>query len=152
MIRRSILLGLLGAVCSKAVLSAAEEGSGAAGAPIGPGGGVLPADAAQKAAAAGEITLIDIRTPQEWAATGSPEGATRLNLQSQEFGDTLLGILNDPTAKPVALICASGNRTGNVMTQLRRMGLDKRVYDVSEGMMGSAAGPGWLKRGLPTER
>jgi len=27
-----------------------------------------------------------------------------------------------------------------------------QVYNVKEGMVGSAAGPGWLKRGLPVER
>jgi rhodanese-related sulfurtransferase len=26
-----------------------------------------------------------------------------------------------------------------------------RVYNVKEGMAGSAAGPGWVKRGLPLE-
>jgi len=27
-----------------------------------------------------------------------------------------------------------------------------QVYNVKEGMVGSTAGPGWLKRGLPVER
>ena len=26
-----------------------------------------------------------------------------------------------------------------------------RVYNVKEGMVGSGAGPGWIKRGLPVE-
>jgi hypothetical protein len=27
-----------------------------------------------------------------------------------------------------------------------------RILDVPEGMVGSAAGPGWIARGLPVER
>jgi rhodanese-related sulfurtransferase len=34
---------------------------------------------------------------------------------------------------------------------LQEMGFS-RVYNVKEGMAGSGAGPGWVRRGLPVER
>ena len=43
-------------------------------------GDVLTAPQAHAAATAGDITLIDIRRPDEWAKTGSGEGAHRVDL------------------------------------------------------------------------
>lgn len=114
-------------------------------------GAVLAADLAQSWASAGAVTLIDIRTPQEWAQTGRPAGAMPLALQDPAFGETLLDLIQNAETPAVALICATGGRTGHVSAQLRQMGLSG-FYDVSEGMMGSEAGPGWLARGLPVER
>lgn len=34
---------------------------------------------------------------------------------------------------------------------LREAGFTQ-VYNIKEGMAGSAAGPGWIKRGLPVQR
>ena len=51
---------------------------------------------------------------------------------------------------PIALICRTGNRTTQVQRYLQSQGFTN-VYNVKEGMAGSGAGPGWLKRGLPVE-
>ncbi len=51
---------------------------------------------------------------------------------------------------PVILICRTGNRTSHAQKFLQAQGFT-RVYNVKEGMAGSAAGPGWLKRALPVE-
>ncbi len=46
------------------------------------------------------------------------------------------------------LICATGGRSGRVMRSLRQAGYSG-FLDVSEGMLGSAAGPGWIAGGYP---
>jgi len=52
---------------------------------------------------------------------------------------------------PIALICRTGNRTTQAQKHLQSLGFTQ-VYNVKEGMAGSIAGPGWLKRDLPLDR
>lgn len=113
-------------------------------------------DAPQAAAAvsAGKVTLIDIRTPAEWKETGVAKGARRVNMLHPQgakgFADQLLSEVNGDRNAPIALICRTGNRTSQVQRYLQSVGFTQ-VYNISEGMAGSAAGPGWIKRGLPVE-
>jgi rhodanese-related sulfurtransferase len=112
-------------------------------------GPTLDAETAFKRAQSGEITLVDIRQPQEWAETGSPQGAHRLDLLSPDFLDRLSELAKGDPARPIALICASGGRSARTAQALTEAGFTN-VLDVSEGMLGSSAGPGWIARGLPT--
>jgi rhodanese-related sulfurtransferase len=111
-------------------------------------GGVLSAPEAQKQAQAGKILLLDIRTPEEWAKTGSGVGAKRLDMRRDDFVAALDTLLGGDRSKPVALICAKGVRSSRLSRALREGGYSN-IIDVPEGMMGSYAGPGWLARGLP---
>lgn len=111
-------------------------------------GPTLDAETAFQRATAGELLLIDIRQPDEWAETGSPRGAQRLDLRSPDFIDQLTALANGDTSRPIALICARGGRSARTAKALTDAGFTD-VLDVSEGMLGSAAGPGWLARGLP---
>ncbi|MDP3515498.1 MAG: rhodanese-like domain-containing protein [Sulfuritalea sp.] len=114
----------------------------------------LAAPDAAAAVAAGKITLIDIRTPPEWKETGIAKGARRVNMLHPQgaagFVEQLLGEVKGDRNTPIALICRTGNRTTQVQRYLQSVGFTQ-VYNVKEGMAGSAAGPGWLKRGLPVE-
>lgn len=112
---------------------------------------VLSATEAFAKAATGKITLIDIRTPEEWAKTGSGAGAKRLDMRRDDFVSALNKILGGDTSKPVALICARGVRSSRLSRALREAGYTN-IIDVPEGMLGSYAGPGWLERGLPISR
>lgn len=103
---------------------------------------------AHEQAVAGDITLIDIRRPDEWDRTGSGAGAQRLDMRRKDFVDALLEITNGKTDEPVALICARGVRSARLSNQLEQAGFT-HIIDVPEGMLGSGAGPGWIKRGLP---
>ena len=107
---------------------------------------------AAAAVAGGKITLIDIRTPPEWKETGVAKGARRVNMLHPQgaagFVEQLLGEIKGDRNTPIALICRTGNRTTQVQRYLQSVGFTQ-VYNVKEGMAGSAAGPGWLKRGLP---
>lgn len=99
--------------------------------------------------AAGEIILLDIRSPSEWRETGVAEGAWPITMHSRQFGEQLSRIVSGFPDKTIGLICAVGGRSGYVWELLNSRGL-KNFVDIPEGMMGSEAGPGWLKTGLPT--
>ena len=110
----------------------------------------LGAPEAQALAANGSLLLIDIRTPGEWMKSGLPEGAKGLTVRGPEFVDQLLELMGGDKTKPVALICATGNRTSQVQQYLQANGFTQ-IADVNEGMMGNpTSGPGWILRGLPT--
>ena len=112
----------------------------------------LTAPEALTAAQAGKVLLIDIRTPAEWRETGTAPGAGRVDfyrgpqvltqyLEQQTKGDK---------NAPIALICRTGNRTAQAQRYLQSLGYTQ-VWNVKDGMKGSTAGPGWLKRGLPVD-
>ena len=105
---------------------------------------------AYAAAIEGRITLIDIRRPDEWAATGIAQGAIPLDMRDPEFAQKLLALVPDPNAR-IALICARGVRSRHLAGQLTEAGFTN-IIDVPEGMLGSGAGPGWLAAGLPVTK
>lgn len=113
------------------------------------GEGVLSTPAAHRAAVAGDVILIDIRRPDEWQHTGVGQGAMPLDMRRKDFTDVLLERTKGRTDTPVALICARGVRSRAMTARLQRAGFTN-IIDVPEGMLGSGAGPGWLKRDLPT--
>ncbi|WP_337906599.1 rhodanese-like domain-containing protein [Pelovirga terrestris] len=114
----------------------------------------LTAPEAQRLVAAGDVTLIDIRTPEEWRQTGVPRNAKLVNMVHpggvDGFVSEILDQVDGDADAPIALICRTGNRTTQVQRLLVARGFGQ-VYNISEGMVGSSAGPGWLKRGLPIE-
>ena len=114
----------------------------------------MSAPDAAAAVAAGKITLIDIRTPPEWKETGIAKGSKLVNMLHPQgapgFTHALLEQVKGDRNAPIALICRTGNRTTQVQRYLQNQGFTQ-VYNVKEGMAGSGAGPGWIKRGLPVE-
>jgi rhodanese-related sulfurtransferase len=109
---------------------------------------ILSATEAQTMLEKDELVLLDIRSPQEWAETGLAEGAWPVTMHEPDFGTRLQTILQEVGSERVALICATGGRTGHVTSILRQNGIEG-VIDVSEGMMGNPRGPGWIARGMP---
>ncbi|MBD3662307.1 rhodanese-like domain-containing protein [Sulfitobacter aestuariivivens] len=112
------------------------------------GDAALTAPQAHAAALSGEITLIDIRRPDEWASTGVPEGGVALDMRRKDFVEALAAEVAGRLDAPIALICARGVRSNRLATRMTQAGFT-RILDVPEGMLGSGAGPGWVKRGLP---
>ncbi len=96
----------------------------------------------------GDVLLIDIRRPDEWEATGSGEGAHRLDMRINDFVTALGRLADGRKDAPIALICARGVRSARLSNRLKEAGFT-RIIDVPEGMFGSSAGPGWLVRELP---
>lgn len=109
---------------------------------------ILSAPDAEAQMESGDLVLLDIRTPQEWAETGVAKGAWPVSMHDPSFGTTLQTILGHVSPDRIALICATGGRTAYVTNVLQQNGING-VADVSEGMMGNGRAPGWIARGLP---
>ena len=110
----------------------------------------LAAPEAYRRVQAGELTLVDIRRPEEWRQTGVAKGAIAIDMRNPAFAETLLQQVGGKRDAPIAIICRTGNRTTQMQQALRAAGFTQ-VYNVREGMAGSAAGPGWIRQGLPVE-
>jgi rhodanese-related sulfurtransferase len=102
----------------------------------------------------GEVTLIDIRTPMEWRQTGIAEGAHRIDMRHPKgpegFAAQVLTEVGGDKDAPVALICRTGNRSGQMQKALLDRGFTN-VYNVRGGMAGSRAEAGWIRESLPVE-
>lgn len=112
----------------------------------------LSAPDALAAVQAGKLKLIDIRTPAEWRETGVAPTAGRVDFYRgpDTLASYILQTVKGDKNAPIALICRTSNRTTQAQKYLQGIGFTQ-VYNVKEGMKGSAAGPGWLKRGLPVQ-
>lgn len=102
----------------------------------------------------GNLLIIDVRTPPEWAWTSVPKTAGRANWWqvsgSSGFLKDVLALTGGDRNRPIALICARGVRSSEATRFLQSQGFTN-VRDIGEGMLGSRAGPGWLGRELPLE-
>ena len=108
----------------------------------------MTAGTAHEQAAGGDVLLIDIRSPMEWRETGIGEGAHAISMHEPGFIEKIEALTGGDKSKPLALICARGVRSVMMSAQLLRFGYT-RIIDVAEGMLGSSAGPGWIRAGLP---
>ena len=126
------------------------SGGGKAPAELGENG-IVDIPTARAEAQAGRLLLVDIRTPMEWSRTGVGDAAEPISMQDPNFLQTIVDKVGNDASKPIAVICATGNRSSWLASEMRRLGFHN-IYDVNEGMMGSFSGPGWLNRGLPTKQ
>lgn len=113
---------------------------------------LITADVAHERAKSGDVTLIDIRSPREWTQTGVPQGAIAVTMHDDEGVDAfyrkVLDAVGQDKTKPIALICAAGNRSRWAQTFLASKGFLK-IQNVAEGLFGNGQLPGWIARGLP---
>ncbi|MGX9355553.1 rhodanese-like domain-containing protein [Roseobacteraceae bacterium S113] len=112
-------------------------------------GDTLDAPAALAAIDAGTLVLIDVRRPDEWAATGIARGAVPIDMRRSDFIDAVRATAAARPNAAIGVICARGVRSNRMSRALRAAGFET-IVDVPEGMLGSRAGPGWLARNLPT--
>lgn len=113
----------------------------------------LPAMTALEAApriAAGEMLLVDVRTPDEWTATGLAAGAVPIDMRDPQFLAKLAALRKGQEDKPVALICAAGIRSARVQASLSQQNGLKTV-NILGGMSGLGSQKGWISVGLPIE-
>lgn len=109
-----------------------------------------PVEALQEVEA-GNMVLLDIRTPQEWKDTGIPSVAIPLTMHDKNFLAGFEKIVADNPDRKIGIICATGGRTQWLQAELAKRGL-RPVIDVSEGMFGNKKGPGWIARGLAVKK
>ena len=110
---------------------------------------ILAAEKALEMSQSGDLTIIDVRTPMEWMRSGVAEGALTITPQNPTFMQDLHDAVGGDMNKPIALICATGQRTARIASFLREQGYGA-VADISEGMMGNFTAQGWLRKNLPT--
>lgn len=111
-------------------------------------GQALSVAQAHERAVAGDVVLIDIRTPREWRQTGVAGGAHAIDMRRDDFLLALSEATGGDGTARIALICARGVRSARLSRQLSAAGFSN-IIDVPEGMLGSRAGPGWLAENLP---
>jgi rhodanese-related sulfurtransferase len=75
------------------------------------------------------VQLIDVRTPEEYAA-GHLEGARNFDYYASDFGQKLSKLDKN---KPVLVYCAVGGRSGSAAEQLNNMGFNN-VVDLQGGI------------------
>ncbi len=102
----------------------------------------IDAAQAQQLAEAGQITLVDIRRPDEWADTGTGAGALPIDMRDTDFVAQLTVAVDGNRDAPIALICARGVRSARLANELSAAGFTQ-IINVPEGMTG------WVARGLP---
>lgn len=95
------------------------------------------------------VTLIDIRRPDEWRATGVIAGShliTAFGADGQlrpTFVAEVAAV--SPPDRPVALLCRSGNRSAHAQRLLQAQNGFRAVYDVTGGINA------WLRAEQPVE-
>lgn len=104
---------------------------------------IIHADAKEAArlVAKGEVAVIDVRTPGEFAA-GHIAGATNINFQSSDFA-AQLGKLDK--GKAYLVHCASGGRSTRSLAQFSELGF-QRVTHLDGGIKA------WQAAGSPVEK
>ncbi len=111
----------------------------------------ISAPLAHQRTQSGELTLIDVREPHEWASTGLPQGAVGATLQDEDFVDQVLAAVGGDKSAPIALSCRTGRRSERAAKVLSEAGFTD-VSNLREGFVGrTGSGPGWKARGLPVE-
>lgn len=74
------------------------------------------------------VTIIDVRTPEEYA-TGHIPGAVNINVQSDTFAQA---IQQYSKKKPIYIYCQSGRRSAKASEQMKAMGF-KNITDLNGG-------------------
>ncbi len=145
--RRAASRCLVLCICAFAALAAVMPSSTATAA----GGRVTAAQAYSEAAAAARV-LIDVRSPQEWKASGLPRGAAAVTIHqpAPAFLDGILAAIGGNRDRPIALICATGMRAQRAQQFLESRGFSD-VLNVDGGISGAPGAAGWLKNGLPMD-
>ena len=116
-------------------------------------GNLMEVRQAHSPAQPGDVALVDVRRTSAWKVSGVPATGHAITMQQdgRRFQSQLLAAAGGDKARPLALICATGGRTTWLQARLRKAGF-KQLYNVTEGMMGSRYGAGWLKKGLPVRQ
>ncbi|MCS6622355.1 rhodanese-like domain-containing protein [Roseibacterium beibuensis] len=105
-------------------------------------------DEAYDALLADNARVIDVRSREEWLETGVGAGVWPISMHEDRFPDRLFAAKALAGPRNVGLICATGGRSASLLRALRQARYEGYV-DISEGMLGSRRGPGWLAAGLP---
>lgn len=97
----------------------------------------LTSEEFQQIIASKTITLIDVRTAEEFSEGHIP-GAVNVDVNSPDFVTTIKDLIKK---KPLALYCRSGNRSKLAAVKLAK--LEVKIYDLDLGIKD------WIQAGFP---
>jgi rhodanese-related sulfurtransferase len=80
-------------------------------------------------AESGEVVVLDVRTPQEYAE-GHVPGALNIDIASPTFAEQIAAL---PTDETYVVYCRSGNRSAQAAEQMVQAGFTD-VYNVDAGL------------------
>lgn len=120
---RRARLAALPLVAAVLVAGCSDDPDDRAGAAAAADAAPAPGRAAAAVALAEQRTVIDVRTPEEFAE-GHVEGADRIGLADPDFAARIADLDRDGA---YVVYCRTGNRSAQAATQMRAAGLD--VYD-----------------------
>lgn len=100
----------------------------------------VSAEQAQKLVTDKKVVVLDLRTPEEFAA-GHIAGATNINFRAADFEKALTALDKN---QPYLVHCASGNRSTQALPKFRQLEF-KSLYHLDSGIKG------WQKAKLPLE-
>jgi len=126
----AVALGLTLGACSSGSSSSSPAAAGAVA-----GARHLDVQGFAALAATPATVLLDVRTPEEFAA-GHLQGAKNLDIRAADF-DTQLAALTKTTT--YAVYCHSGNRSGQALERMAAAGFTN-VADLSGGITAWTAG------------
>ncbi len=92
-------------------------------------------------AAPEDLVILDVRTPEEFAA-GHLAGAINIDYYASDFEAKLRELDLDV---PYVMYCNSGNRSGNTLPLMDSIGFQE-VYELDGGIQA------WLSAGQPVDR
>jgi rhodanese-related sulfurtransferase len=104
-------------------------------------------------AARNEITLVDVRHPNEWRESGIPRGAKPISFRDPEgvagFVNQVRDAVDGKLDRPVSLIANRSGRSTRAQWALEEFGFTN-ILNVREGVKGNVIdGWGWLCEKLP---
>lgn len=102
---------------------------------------ITPQDAFEKMTS-GEVTLFDVREPNEWNDTGSPVGCKQVALQSLDLVSEVSSAVGGDKSSPIIVCCKSGMR-GEKAGQLLKSAGFTNIQNVDGGIMR------WISEKLP---
>jgi len=114
MSRRLLLFAVLALIAVFAIAACDSDTSSDS-----PGAYTVSADKAVEMIEAGDRTVIDVRTPEEFAG-GHIAGALNYDVNGAAFSDQIAEL--DPDA-PVLVYCRSGNRSAQAASQMEDIGI-----------------------------
>lgn len=137
-VRRYAIIGVLSITASLTPFAYADIGS-------------LPAATANKQVQRGELVLIDVRSPTEWAMTGMPRDSIGAPMQAADFIAQARGAVLGDLDQPIAVLGRGDEDAREAAEKLEAEGF-REIYIIAGGM-GSAATntQGWLSSSLPTD-
>ncbi len=100
----------------------------------------------------GKLTIFDIRTIEEWHNTGVATGAKLITMHHPKgplaFLDSIKTSVKGNLNEPIAVICASGNRSSWAQKFLTANGFTN-ITNIEGGMSGRGSKIGWIAKKLP---